>query len=253
MSHRSTSGIVFVVASLIMAAACADIEPTASDRTGMQPASQAMAGHKLTRSKTPDDEYLELNDRLPDFGGLFFDESGAPNVFLLDPTKRGAAVVALAEYFGRAGAGQRAQELASRVVTHQGAYTFRALAEYRQRFMQGMPIGVTSLDVDDRLNRFVIGIETAEAEQTIRSEVARYGIPSDAVLTVVEGRSELLVTLQQQASPSKIAGYQINTIDNPLTNACTLGALAFDGVDSTSMYFVTASHCTDAMFAMTGD
>jgi hypothetical protein len=139
-----------------------------------------------------DDLFAQVAEVAPGFGGMFLDESGILNVYLLDPAQQGAATAAISAVFGP----ERFPLGEVRVL--QGKYDFLQLSEWRKalrRDVLGLP-GVTSLDIDDFSNRLRIGVEATEVEGRVEEELARLGIPREAVNIEVEPPVELAIAVQ---------------------------------------------------------
>ena len=100
--------------------------------------------------------------------------------------------------------------------------------------------GVTTLDIDDFSNRLRIGVEEAGVEGRVEAELARLGIPREAVDIEVEPPVELAVTLQEYFRPVR-GGFQIRWQAGG-AESCTLGFNAKDSGNRSD--FVTASHCS---------
>jgi hypothetical protein len=139
-----------------------------------------------------DDLFAQVARVAPGFGGMFLDESGALNVYLLDPTQQEAAEAAITAIFGREGLPP------GEVRVLQGTYDFLQLWEWRhalRRDVLGLP-GVTSLDIDDFSNRLRVGVERAEVELEVEKQLAKLGIPREAVNIEVEPPVELAIAVQ---------------------------------------------------------
>jgi hypothetical protein len=133
------------------------------------------------------------------------------------------------------------------------AFDFASLLGWQRSLMQAMNAsGVTSYDVDEVRNQVVVGIERAEIADIVMQRVREMGIPDGAVVTTVEPAARLYVTLRD--STNRMAGLQISRSFGT-ANRCTMGPLILmtttnGGVDSTTLYFVTNSHCSASPFAV---
>jgi hypothetical protein len=179
--------------------------------------------------RTLDDEYADLADRYPGFGGLFLDETGATHVYLQD--------LALA---------REVQELAEGgVQVHQGRYDYRSLNDWKVRLrpLLNLP-GAVFLDIDERANGLVLGI-TGGSGDVVERALRESGVPREAV--VVEDAEPIapLEELTDRIRPVP-AGVRIRRV-NP--SNCTLGANA---TRLGAAGFVTASHCSAAQFVTDG-
>ena len=137
--------------------------------------------------RTADEQFVHLASVVPGgFGGLFWDEQGRPNVYLLDPSKRAGAVTAVATSLRgqrvslRQGQGPKLNE----IQILQGQYDFLTLLRWREQLDQAAAriSGLVMLDADERRNRVLVGVETAEAEQQVRDALGPAGIPAEGVI-----------------------------------------------------------------------
>lgn len=255
MDARCTVSRPLAIGSLlILAVACTDELPTSAPamtgpaaRAALQP--QAQPG----TYRTIDDEFADLVDEIPGFGGLFVDSTGALNVFQTDPSSAGATAAAIRAFADRHRMPGLAAAATQSITLRVAAFDFRTLLRWQRAMMADIGVaGVTSFDVDETRNQIVVGIESADvADEVVRWAVA-LKIPQSAITTSVEPRVTLLATLRD--STNRAAGLQINRGYGDL-GSCTLGPLIFftyngNAVDSTNAYFVTNSHCSQRPFGL---
>jgi hypothetical protein len=170
-----------------------------------------------------DDEYAAMAARMPGFGGLYLDERGTTHVYLQDVTRAGEM-----------------QGLGDRVVFEQGDYDFRDLQAWKDQVRPELAVeGAVFLDIDERRNRLVFGVER-ESVDRFTEELQRFlrdtRVPPAAVIVEAAEPIEPLELITDKIRPVP-AGVQISTSGG----ACTLGTNAFRaGVKG----FITASHCT---------
>ena len=90
-----------------------------------------------------DQEFARLAEGVPGFGGLYVDEEGTTHVYLVDLSRE-----------------REVRDLGERVEVHQGEYDFRDLFAWKAavRDVLARP-GTVSLDIDERRNRLVVGVE----------------------------------------------------------------------------------------------
>ena len=143
--------------------------------------------------RSVDGELVEIGHVIAGFGGLYYDESGRPNVYLLDP--EGAGSTAL-------------KSLGAETVVHRGDYEFERLLEWRLtlRPILALP-GVVFLDADEAKNRVVIGLDSSSPDKNLDRERLERGllataVPRQAVLVEEAGRVELLVGLRDKLRPA---------------------------------------------------
>ncbi len=183
--------------------------------------------------RSADQEQARMGREIPGFGGLFYDEQGRPNVYLLDPRGTGAAL----------------KSLGQDVVVRQGDYEFARLLgwRYELRPLLALP-GVVYLDVDEARNRVVLGLDaTARSKSLDRDRLEREllftRVPRQAVLLEDAAPIEPLVavTLRSKFRPAAGGIQVLFPIAPPTYGVCTLGFNAFLGK---VFGFVINSHCT---------
>lgn len=182
--------------------------------------------------RSTDAELVRMGREIPGFGGLFYDEQGRPNVYLLEA--KGAGAVAL-------------KRLGPEVRVRQGEYEFERLLAWRYelRPLLALP-GVVFLDVDEARNRVVLALDATSRSKSLdrdrlERELLFTGVPRQAVLLEEAAPVEPLVNVQSKLRPTP-GGIQILFPSNPpLYGVCTLG---FNAVRAGVFGFVINSHCT---------
>lgn len=220
-------------------------------------------------SPTSDDELIRMGKSLPGFGGMFYDDAGYPNVYLLDPGHP-AAVAAL-------------KNLGGEVRVLRGDFELAQLVSWKLslRSLLARP-DVVYLDADEAQNRVVIGIAPAAdpsskslTHASLDKDLAVRGVPRAAVIYKEVPRFTEMIgarkvdglpvdLLEAPAPPAKRsapalslldsfrpapAGVQITWIKSPYVYFCTLG---FDAYLGSTFGFVTNSHCTADRDQVTG-
>lgn len=243
---RSIAAFTFVAL-----AACADdpmsspIEPVPS----MADRNPAGAG----RIRTLDDRLTELADQLPGFGGLYYDDSGAPVVFLTDVSRAALARTAVRSFLEFDLGRSRAAAAIPRLRVLRGDYDFRELAQWHRLIALELRVpGITMTDIDDTKNRLTIGVRDGVALAEVKSALANLPIPAGAVDVVLRPPARVLTTLGDVVRPM-VSGLRIRA-----PYPCTYTANAWlrptsTTVDSTHNYIITNSHCTSSFGAVTGD
>jgi len=204
---------------------------------------------------TIDDIFARWVNEVPGFGGLFLDEHGILNVFLLDLDYAERAREFIGSAFPEMGI-----SVPEEIAFLQGEYDFRQLLEWKRRIMYGLAEygliefehGITSVDIDDARNRIVIGVEDLYLEDMIREMLYYLDIPQEAVIVEQEGPLELLslspsdiysdpqcLCLNHRVRPT-LGGLEILAPDAGL---CTLGFNCRH--PDYGLCFVTCSHCTE--------
>lgn len=211
-SHALDGAVLRYLLALVVLTACTDTVPTAVEPETSRANAHLSRAQLITSSlRTPDDEFLRLNDELPGFGGLFFDRDGVPQVFLTQPSERERAMTAVDAYLVRQGV----PTIAAGLVVHQAQYEFRQLAAWHHLFKQRADLsGVTLMDVDDMMNRFTIGVSDAAVIPRVRQQLQLIGIPEAAVVFEIRERPVLLSSLRDLYTP-RIAGLQISRTPTP--------------------------------------
>lgn len=182
-----------------------------------------------------DHKFSELAKRVPGFGGMFYDDDGTLNVYLVDTTKGDEVRAAIPSVF--ADKPIRADKL--KIVP--ARYSFVQLQRWYDR-LQAQQIlavpGVVTTDLDEKRNRLSIGVVDDKAGERVRAELRALGdIPDDAFIVEKVQRVRPAATLRELIRPV-LGGLQIHLANK----FCTLGfnAIGPGGVRG----FVTNSHCT---------
>jgi hypothetical protein len=189
------------------------------------------------RVRTPLPVEADL-DSIPGFGGAFI-QGDTAIVYLTDTNQRERAVNALRGF--------------KAVRVRQAEYSFAQLDRWFNplaREVLAIP-GSVLVDVDETLNRLVVGVESDTLARLVMANVARLQIPAGAVRVETMQAVRALVALQDLQRPAR-GGFQIATS----TGICTLGVNALRSNDpgfgipetaqpNAAMSFITASHCTN--------
>ena len=222
-----------ILIAALSAAACVDQPaPTSPARLTTLPAAQVAA------SEAPDQGAVA--QQVPGFGGYFIDETGAPTVYLTDPSRRADAAAALAGFLSSFG------WTASDLRVRQARYDYQQLDNwYRAAWPIALAVsGAVSTDLDEGRNRLRFTGVSASAVSAIASAVSGLGIPSDAMVVEVRGPVRQVLGLRDKVRPPS-GGFQLQFFASPvspLIYLCTLGFNAIqDGVNS----FITNSHCSN--------
>jgi hypothetical protein len=183
----------------------------------------ARAQEENETGMTLDEEFAQLAEAIPGFGGLYLDAEGTTHVYLQDLSHA-----------------REVQDLGERVEVHPGDYDFRDLLAWKDRVrdLLAQP-GSVFLDIDEQRNRLLFGVERESLgafTNALLVHLQGARVPAEAVL--VEP-AEPIVTQEQLTDTIRPvpAGVQIR----PNGGTCTLGVNATRwGVRG----FITNSHCT---------
>lgn len=219
----------------VLSGACTD----QADPAGPNPPQHSSVVSNPIRPPGLDGKFVEVAQRVPEFGGMFFDEAGALTINLTDVSQVRAAQQAIALVFADA------RISATSIRAQKSRYGFIALAKWHEQVRQVLALpGVTFTDIDEKRNRLVIGIES----ETLRPQVEAYfldrRVPEEAF--VIERRDALsfAATLQDRVRPAA-GGLQIDKTSTS-GGECTLGFNAWDWGANFEVvwFFITNSHCT---------
>ena len=150
----------------------------------------------MESSQTLDNQFVQVAERVPGFGGMFYDENGDLNIYLVDPEQEKEVKEAVVRIFGAETLLSRkyveeeglppAQRLVSgEVKILQGQYDFLQLRKWYGEMGSILSVpGVVFIDIDEARNRLGVGIEkgNVEARKQIEPELAKLTIPREAVL-----------------------------------------------------------------------
>jgi hypothetical protein len=197
-----------------------------------------VSGFAIAQDATP--EQVAVAQMVEGFGGYFLDESGAPTVYLLDPSRRAEAEQALAGFLADR------EFAASDLRVVEGAFEYAQLDAWYRLARPGAfrVAGAILGDVDEARNRIRFGVANAAAASAVRDVVSGLGIPDAAVIVEERAPFRTVATLRDDIAPLQ-GGLQLNFLNAGgvvgVSLLCTLGFNAIiDGVSS----FITNSHCS---------
>lgn len=173
---------------LILLAGCNDAP------TGLAPVEPAAASadHNTGGGDTwhPDEHRSrDVARQVPSFGGFSFDSAGNLIIYVKDPrdaTAVGRAKALLAPYYASQRGGWKQDAAQPQIFLRQAQFTFSELLQYRSRIDLDVLTtpGVLFIDLDERVNRLVIGVDRARAagaRNAIDAVLSRHGIPRESV------------------------------------------------------------------------
>ncbi len=203
---------------------------------------------------------LNVAERVSGFGGMFFDDNGELNVYIvgieqLNPeelrTQQVQVKSVVTDIFGEdflaRGRDRRFDsqkpESFSRIKIINGDYDFVQLFKWRTNIERilNMP-GVVFSDLDESQNRLKIGVESLEMRKQIEITLPKLGVPPEAVIIVETEPIEFFAALRDRQRPVQ-GGVQVESDTGVFGyKLCTTG---FNAHRSGRRGFVTNSHCTE--------
>jgi len=196
--------------------------------------------------ETLDDQFAAIAREVPGFGGMFFDQDGTLQVYMVG--QKGPAPDALMASLDNAiareiGGGESLSRSGMEII--EGQYSFMDLHRWQQQIspeVLALPDAVYT-DVADARNRIEIGVtDSPGMKETVEAYLSKLGIPIEAV-SIVETKP-VFPELRSRRRPLR-GGLQINFGGF----LCTLGFIAVrQGITG----FVTNSHCTNTQGGVEG-
>lgn len=245
--HRTTRTVAIPLTALALAiAGCDSGNPTGTVASSRQPDAVKVIAPNA-RHRTIDDDFADIAAQSPGFGGLFYDSSGAMNVYLVNTTRIASANAPIAAFVQRhkLPAGREVKVLRGQYDYRDLMRSYEAVRSAASIFTRGS--GLISTDIDERRNRIVIGVQNEAARQRVMGALSdQPAIMYGAVLVEVVPVAEITSTLQWYQEPDEGAE-QIGSSVGICTNGFNAYKVVNGVVDTTSghRYFITASHCTD--------
>ncbi|HEU4456614.1 MAG TPA: hypothetical protein VFR81_26340 [Longimicrobium sp.] len=239
---RYTTSVPATVLALLLTAACDSSELVSPD-----PGDGAVTPTPRQEIRTPDDEFARAaKTDVPGFAGYYLQDDGTPVIRLVDTNQRAAAQRYLAQHF-----------MAARMGRHKGAAQAPIVkpATYDFAQLKGWADGLTPMlsrsdvfliDVDEKENRVMVGVQDAGAIAAVRAEGLRLGIPGQALFVKTQGRPETRATVRDRFTTT-VGGIQIAFSQY----VCTLGFNA-RRVSTGANIYVTNAHCSGTQYANDG-
>ncbi len=265
---------LFLVVGAVALAACSDHTIIEFEADG--PIAEAF---QVPSSVAPlqdlDGTFADIAGDIPGFGGVYFDERGAPNVYMA--AVEGAPALSVEALASQLNNRLRAHGLegnisAQDLVIRPGDYDFRQLRGFHRGVMPVLAApGVVFTDADETTNRIVVGIEPGTSDLALRNTIRRLGVPLAAV-SIVE--TDPIIALQDATVRIPEAPLASNIGDLPIlrdeirplvggtqiwrfippgtASLCTLGFNAAAPSMSNERALFTNSHCTEVRGLVTG-
>jgi hypothetical protein len=196
--------------------------------------------------ETSDDRFAEVARQVPGFGGMFFDQDGTLQVYMLgqkEPMNEAMTAFVDDVITREVGRGERLSGRGVEIL--EGQYDFLALHRWQQQMSPAVLTlpGVVFTDIDETTNRLRIGItDSTGMTEAVGEYLSKLGVPREAVL--ISETKEVWPELRNRRRPLR-GGLQINFGGF----LCTLGFVAVrQGITG----LVTNSHCTNTQGGVEG-
>lgn len=185
-----------------------------------------------------DSRMAELEKDIPGFGGVFM-RDGTLTIYVV-PDRTNLSQT-LEERKTILGSHVGPHRLDKGLVVLEGQYTYSELAAVKNHItpLLEKSLGMTLVGVDDKTNRVSVGIETADMEEKIRTEISQLGIEEDVVYIEVTGKFEL--SSHTQKYRPMIGGILLAYHNGTDVIGCSLGIAADHGTHD--RVIATAGHC----------
>lgn len=185
--------------------------------------------------------YAAVASRAPEFGGLWFDETGQLVIAVTDLSRTSDVRSALRTVNADGIIdGVNEADAANRVRFTEVAHRFLDLHAWRDSAYRARVEGMTLLDVDEVSNRVFVGVDDGSSVDRVRARLIQAQIPEAALDVQVVGRPRRHATLSDRIRPIP-AGMKITFSSGGPFAECSLGANASSDLGPG---FITASHCT---------
>ena len=248
-ARRSRRFIAALTVPMLVLGACSDniLMPSASG-----PGRTGLAAGQSGQSRGIEDSYLELESRIPGFGGMFVNAEGDIQIWVAPNTDRGRAERGVRDFLSNK-TGHLKGPKPRRLVLRAGRYGFGSLVAWQQAIASAATreSGIAMIDADESLNRVRVTVRTEDALHRLPVLLARARVPQRAVVAeVIDYKFEATNVLNAGINRPAAAGLQISSLIStqlngmyydPTIQVCTMG---FNIVVSGQPYFLTASHCT---------
>lgn len=212
-----------------------------------------LANALFAAPNTIDDQLAQVAEKVPAFGGMYYDDNGDLNVYLTNPKAKGLANAALKSVFGRSlelSHPTRSKRFKGKPTlkvgdfkTRKAKFNIKQLAKWKKSAGNAFAMKeAVFVDLDEANNRVTVGLSDTNAKQAVSDILTSEGVPLDAVNFIeAQPAQPLTHSLRSTHRPTK-GGIQIQFTNNGGKSTCTLGFNAYRG---SVRGFVTNSHCTD--------
>lgn len=219
-------------------------------------AAPGLAAAQLTRGpRGIESEFLQIETRVPGFGGFYVDEAGDIVGYVTDLRRAPAARAAVAEMLARDPGRFRKRDGSEPAIRlRRGDFSMSQLVEWQTRILRSHSVrdGISLLDADEMRNRVRVGIRDESLIPEVERLADRLGIPRSAlVFETRRGDLVALASLRDTFRPTG-AGIQIDFTPSTPGGECTMGFNVRTGTSDPDRYFLTAGHCTGNYNGPTG-
>jgi hypothetical protein len=246
------NSVIVIVLASILASGCATMQTPKIEEASPQALFISL-----------DDQLVTVAKLVPGFGGMFFDDNGNLNVYMVKPDEELSAqarqerkarleavlTAVFGEDFLSQGKGQHPglrketpPEQPPQIRIIKGAYDILQLAKWRASVDKALDVpGAVFTDLDEKKNRLRIGIESSIFRKRVHEVLTQQGVPPEAVIIEETKPIRFHDTLRDKIRPLQ-GGVQVEADTGVFAFAlCTMG---FNATHNSKKGFVTNSHCT---------
>lgn len=262
MRSRGSSLVCAVFRGLIVAgslAACDSVvAPSVAPSVvtkGPRGSYQFTAVKPARRSRGVEDALLNLESRIPGFGGMFTLPDGNVVVYVAPNTPSAVAQREVRAYLGKS-TDQLTGTRPLKIIERPGKFGFGSLVAWTEAIAEGSTRdnNIAFLDADESTNRVRVMVRTEAARGRLPALARRLKIPISAIAAEVDDFIVTKTNTLTMYNRPAAAGLQIMALNSATWNsstarfeanvqACTMG---FNIVVGGTGYMVTASHCTNS-------
>lgn len=235
-----------VLALLTLAGCQDDILPTESGPDVPSEPAEALRTVEKGLERPHEEMFRRIAAEVKGFGGYFYDEEGNMVAYLVDGSEESVARKHLEPILRSRDLSSR-ERSTGRIIFKKADFSFLELASIRDRATDPVfeQFGVEWTDLDEMQNRFVVGVSTPSARESVLKVLEENKIPTKAVAFEETTRIVDEKTLRDYSRPLQ-GGYQIQRSGGW---TCTLGFNAYHGGKAS---FLTNSHCTSSVWSNGG-
>lgn len=233
VGSKRTLSLLCSLALLLGLAAC-DADMAVPETINESVSEAVPMGDNVYEYKTLDEWFLEIDQEVGGFAGMYENENGELVVSVTDDQLAPAAV---ARVSGDDAMGKNSMNIV--VNSDLANFRFGQLFSARERIREeALQMKIAMIDIDERANTVSIGLQPGSDLKNVTDQIAALGLPAAMVHVYEAERVETAAgTLTGQVRPMK-GGIELNFG----STACTYG---FAARLQTQYGFITNSHCTN--------